>query len=76
MAELMESLGLSRLSPAERLQLLDELWDSLSADLENTSLTAAQCEELESRWAKYQADPSRGVPWETAREQALRRLGQ
>jgi putative addiction module component (TIGR02574 family) len=51
-----------RLSPAERLALIAQLWDSLSdADL---PLTAAQCAELDRRLATFEEDRSDGVTWE------------
>jgi putative addiction module component (TIGR02574 family) len=51
----------SRLSPAERLQLVEELWDSLSS--EDIPLTPAQAEELDRREALHRANPKRGRPW-------------
>lgn len=50
------------LPPDERLQLAEELWDSLSSD--DGPLTDAQFEELERRRARLEADPSSGRRWE------------
>ena len=54
-------IDISRLSPAERLQLVEELWDSLSP--QDIPLTPAQAEELDRREALHRANPKRGRPW-------------
>ena len=51
----------SRLSPDERLELVEALWDSLEPD--QIPLTAAQKEELDRREALHRANPGRGRPW-------------
>ena len=54
-------IDISRLSPAQRLQLVEELWDSLTpADI---PLTSTQAEELDRREALHQAHPDAGRPW-------------
>jgi putative addiction module component (TIGR02574 family) len=42
---------ISHLSPAERILLVEELWDSLAPDWQAMPLTPAQQEELEYRLA-------------------------
>jgi putative addiction module component (TIGR02574 family) len=44
-------LDISRLTPAERIQLAEDLWDSLADDAEALPLTPAQREELDRRLA-------------------------
>lgn len=51
----------SHLTPDERLELVEELWDSLEPD--QVPLTPAQAEELKRREALHRANPSRGRPW-------------
>ena len=51
----------SRLSPEERIQLAEDLWDSLPES--QPQLTDAQRAELERRRAFHAADPGRGRPW-------------
>jgi putative addiction module component (TIGR02574 family) len=53
------------LSPAEKVELLDALWESLEADL--PPLTAEQRAELDDRWARYERNPSAVIPWEQVR---------
>lgn len=59
---------LFRLTAAERLELVEELWDSIRDDDEALSLTAEQREDLERRLAEADADPTGGSPWEQVRE--------
>lgn len=57
LAELME------LTPAERLELAQDLWDSVGApDL--PVLSEAELDEIERDLAAHRADPSSSVPWE------------
>ena len=66
-------IDISRLTPAERLQLVEELWDSLApADI---PLTPAQAEEVDRREALHRADPSRGRPWREVLDEIERRRG-
>ena len=66
-------LDISRLSPSERLRLVEELWDSLTpADI---SVTPAQAQELERREALHRADPNRGRPWREVLDEIERRRG-
>jgi putative addiction module component (TIGR02574 family) len=53
------------LSPAERIQLVEDIWDSIVAVPEALSLSDAQRQELDTRLSAHQADPSAGSPWKT-----------
>ncbi|MEZ4281934.1 MAG: addiction module protein [Myxococcota bacterium] len=64
---------LLKLSTAEKLELVEELWDSIPEDDEALSLTAEQREDLDRRLAESDADPDGGVPWEIARERIRQR---
>jgi putative addiction module component (TIGR02574 family) len=67
---------LLQLSPAERIQLAEDLWDSVAASPDSIpGLTEAQIAECERRLAEHDRDPSRAVPWEEARARLLSRLG-
>ena len=55
---------LLELSVAERIQLVEDLWDSIAAVPEALPLTDAQREELDRRLDAYHRDPSAGSPWE------------
>lgn len=45
---------------AERMQLVEAIWDSISAAPESLPLTQWQREELDRRLAEYEADPASG----------------
>ena len=45
---------------AERMQLVEVIWDSISAAPESLPLTQWQRDELDRRLAEYEADPSSG----------------
>ena len=63
---------LEQLSPAERLALIEQLWDSL-AD-EDLPLTTAQEAELERRMADAQHQGAPMVTWEQLRSELLQRF--
>lgn len=67
----LKSLGIERLSIAERLLLVEELWDSIAAD---TPLTDAQRDELDRRLADHEANPDDVVPWEEVQSSIAARL--
>ena len=53
------------LSPAEKAELLDTVWESLEADA--ASLTDAQRAELDYRIARHKQSPSDVISWEQVR---------
>ena len=66
-------IDISQLTAAERLQLVEELWDSLSpADI---PLTPAQAAEVDRREALHRADPHRGRPWRDVLDDIEHRRG-
>ncbi len=62
------------LSVAERIQLAEDIWDSIAAeDSEAASLTPAQVQEVQTRLQAHDQDPSTAVPWEQVRSELLQR---
>lgn len=59
------------LSAAQKIELLDAVWQSLQADA--LSLTEAQRQELDSRIARYENNPSDTIPWEKVRADLFRK---
>lgn len=64
MSVTMKSLGLDQLSPDERFQLAQELWESVADQLDEIPLTEAQLQELDRRIKAHEKDPDVGSPWE------------
>jgi putative addiction module component (TIGR02574 family) len=63
---------LLKLGPAERIQLAQDLWDSVAASPESMpALTAAQLTEIERRLIEHARDPAAAIPWEEVRREAL-----
>lgn len=60
------------LSVPERIQLAEDIWDSVTEVPESVELSDLETEELERRLQAYHDDPTSGSPWETVR-QRLRR---
>jgi putative addiction module component (TIGR02574 family) len=58
----MATIDITRLSPAERLELLEQLWDSLSATPNALPLTEAQREELDRRLDVLDREGPAGIP--------------
>ena len=56
-------LDIDRLSPTERIELAEKLWDSLREAPDEVRLTAAQEEELDRRLDAYREDRDPGQPW-------------
>ena len=62
------------LSVAERIQLVEDIWDSIAIEgSEAVKLTDAQRQELRRRMEAHDADPSSAVPWEEVRAELLPR---
>ena len=64
----------SKLSVAERIQLAEDLWDSISPEGADIPLTEAQKAELDGRLDDLARDPDAGEPWEVVRARLRERL--
>ncbi len=69
----MHELGIDRLSVEDRLALAQEIWDSVTQEVEREPLTVAQRQELERRLADSIARPDAVTSWEEVKERALAR---
>lgn len=52
------------LSPSEKLQLVEDLWDDLAASPETVPVQEWQKEELARRKANLMKNPASGLTWE------------
>ena len=59
------------LSPSERIQLAQDIWDSVEA--EAIPVRKTQQEELGRRLMALDKDPEQGVPWEEIRKELYAR---
>lgn len=57
-----------KLSVSERIQLVEDIWDSIAAEAPDTlGLSQPKIAELHRRVAAHRADPSTAIPWEQVR---------
>jgi len=56
------------LSVSERIQLVEDVWDSIVAVPDSVPLTEAQKQELDRRLDAYHHNPDAGSPWEFVKE--------
>ncbi len=62
------------LSVAERIQLAEDIWDSIAVEgSEAASLTAAQIIEVQGRLTAHDQDPSGAFSWEQVQSELLQR---
>ena len=58
---------LSKLTVAERLQLIETIWHSIATEPEHLLLSDAQKREIDRRLERYAADPTRLSSWDEVR---------
>ena len=65
--------ALRQLSVAERLQLVEDLWDGIAADAPDEAfpITPELAAELDHRLAEHEADPTSALPWDEVRARIL-----
>jgi len=66
--------GILELTVAERIQLVEDIWDSIAAVPEAVPLSEEQKRELDRRLEAYHRDPDAGSPWAEVKERILSRL--
>ena len=63
------------LSPAEKLQLVEDLWDDLGASPDDVPVHEWQKHDLDRRKANLLANPASAVDWEEAKRRIRARYG-
>lgn len=63
------------LSPAEKLQLVEDLWDDLAATPEAVPVHDWQKEELDRRKANLKKNPASGLTWDEVKRRVRSRHG-
>lgn len=59
------------LNVAQRIIIVEAIWDSIVDNSEDMSVPESQIEELERRLNTYYENPCAGTPWETVKERIL-----
>lgn len=68
-----EFMQVFELTLSEKLQLVEDLWDSIATDPTDVPVLEWQKEELGRRKAAYLEDPTSGSSWEAAKERIRNR---
>jgi putative addiction module component (TIGR02574 family) len=61
-----------KLSVSERIQFVEDVWDSIGAEQPDFPLTPEQRDELDRRLEDLRADPRPGEPWEQVKARILK----
>ena len=70
----MSSPAFLNLSVAERIQLVEDIWDSIATESpESVALTPAQLQAVQARLAAHEHDPASALPWDEVRAELMRR---
>jgi len=56
------------LSVAERVQIVEDIWDSISNTPEELPLSEAEKLKLDKRLESYRQNPNEGIKWETLKK--------
>jgi putative addiction module component (TIGR02574 family) len=63
MSVTIESLGIDRLSVREKLDLIDQIWDSLPDSVEPSDVPDWHLAEIARRRSDAERNPGQGRPW-------------
>ena len=69
------TVSLFDLSPSEKLQLVEDLWDDLAADPSAVAVQDWQKEELARRKANLMNNPTSGLAWDEVKRRVRSRHG-
>jgi len=70
-----EARSVFDLSPSEKLQLVEDLWDDLAADPESVPVHEWQKQELARRYENLLRNPAAGLTWEEVKRRVRTRHG-
>lgn len=59
---------IKKLSVAERILLVEDIWDSISTSGEELPITDEQRKELDSRLEAYKKNPDEGKSWKEVKD--------
>lgn len=64
-----KSLGIDRLSLAERILLVEEIWDGIADEADALEVPQSHKDELDRRIADHAIAPNSGASWEDVKNQ-------
>ena len=59
-----------KLGRAEKIQLVEDLWDNIAAEGEQEPLSAEKIEELRRRKERFMRHPESGLSWDEVKKHA------
>ena len=62
---------LRNLPISERIQIVEDLWDSIAAEPDPIPLGPAHLEELDRRLDRYEVSPNEGIEWSVLKSRIL-----
>ena len=74
MTQMLQTLGIDRLSRDKRIELVQDIWDSIAQEEAQSMLTERQTEELLRRIEEDDATPDDVIPWEQVKAEARTRI--
>ena len=57
-----------QLSVAERIQIVEDIWDSILESPQSLTLSDAETAKLDKRLESYNQNPNEGIEWETLKK--------
>jgi putative addiction module component (TIGR02574 family) len=67
-------IDIEKLDTDQRLELIEELWESLRVNPDGVPISEEQKRELDRRLDRLESDEAPGIPWEAVRERIQGRL--
>ena len=62
-----------QMKSAEKLDLLETLWENIAQEYDQTDIPQRHQEEIQNRFDKYAKDTTSAVAWDKAKESILKR---
>ncbi len=69
----LQEFGIDRLSVDQRLDLIGQIWDSITENEGNLTIPEWHIRELERRRASAEANPEAAIPWEVVKARLVTR---
>lgn len=60
------------MSVAERIQIVEDIWDSIALSPESLPITETERRELDSRLKSHAENPNEGIEWNQLRENLMK----